>query len=117
MEYPPKITGAEEESTTLRYIETCDKNINILCGARGSEKCKSCAWNDREQWRREYILQTKGLSRGKDGMRRLVLPKKDNVSPVPTKSKPNERGFDFEKERLPEGGSPTKPGGQNPEGR
>ena len=43
-------------------------------------ECMHCAWNSEEHLRRTALLHSKGLTRCKDGFKRLILAKhEDNV--------------------------------------
>ncbi len=38
--------------------------------------CPQCGWNPREMAKRDAAIAARGLDRGEDGLRRLVLPKR-----------------------------------------
>lgn len=40
------------------------------------QQCGGCGWNIDEQKRRKALLAKKGMTKGKDGLRRLIIKRK-----------------------------------------
>ena len=52
--------------------EPCPHNVDIRCA--DPSKCAVCGWNPKEIERRKRLRETYGLSKGSDGLKRLVIP-------------------------------------------
>lgn len=55
----------------------CPNQETIMCG--NPDKCDTCGWNQKENERRKHLREAYGLTKGSDGLKRLVIREKGNM--------------------------------------